>query len=278
MKIVLTLLGIALAGYCLISAAEQSSKTIHKDGLPAAKKVYVKYHGPEGLTRRFSRFFEIAADDYQITLANKQSEADAQMEVSISEEDTHVTINGKILHLGFLLRGGQRTTLHYCESTSDSSDDSNRDTSVLFGLLSAKSVTGELKKRQPKVSTVYVNLIRGNVDPVVADAIKAEFAKGDFHPAANAASADAVLRTMGRTIEPIELSGTKRKLSIEISGAATYSSEGTQIRYKSIDGAAPEKFQPCLESLKSYLNPGQQDNTDNFWTAAAAAARALAKR
>ena len=268
MKIVLALLGIALAGSCLIFAAEQPSETIHKDGLPAAKKVYVKYHGPEGLTRRFSRFFEIAADDYQITLANKQSEADAQMEVSISEEDTHVTINGKILHLGFLLRGGQRTTLHYCESTSDSSDDSNRDTSVLFGLLSAKSVTGELKKRQPK----------GNVDPVVADAIKAEFAKGDFHPAANAASADAVLRTMGRTVEPIELSGTKRKLSIEISGAATYSSEGTQIRYKSIDGAAPEKFQPCLESLKSYLNPGQQDNTDNFWTAAAAAARALAKR
>jgi hypothetical protein len=275
-KILLVAFGMALAGYGLI-AAEQSSETVHKDGLPAAKKVYVKYHGPERLTRRFSRFFEIAADD-QITLANKPREADAQMEVSISEEDTHVSINGKILHLGFLLHGGQRTTLHYCESTSESSDSSNRDISVLFGLLSAKSLTGELKKRQPKVSTVYVNLIRGNVDPLVADAIKAEFAQGDFHPAANAASADAVLRTMGATVEPIELSGTRRKLSIEISGAATYSSERTQIRYKSIDGAASEKFQPCLESLKSYLNRGQQDDTDNFWTGAAAAARALAKR
>jgi hypothetical protein len=83
---------------------------------------------------------------------------------------------------------------------------------------------------------------------------------------------------MGATVEPIELSGTRRKLSIEISGAATYSSERTQIRYKSIDGAASEKFQPCLESLKSYLNRGQQDDADNFWTGAAAAARALAKR
>jgi hypothetical protein len=200
-KILLVAFGMALAGYGLI-AAEQSSETVHKDGLSAAKKVYVKYHGPERLTRRFSRFFEIAADDYQITLANKPRQADAQMEVSISEEDTHVSINGKILHLGFLLHGGQRTTLHYCESTSESSDSSNRDISVLFGLLSAKSLTGELKKRQPKVSTVYVNLIRGNVDPLVADAIEAEFAQGDFHPAANAASADAVLRTWEQRLNP----------------------------------------------------------------------------
>lgn len=278
MKIVFAALGIALAGYCLILAAEQSSETVRKDGLPPAKKVYVKYHGPERLTRRFSRFFEIAADDYQITLANKPGEADARMEVSITEEDTHVAINGKILHLGFLLHGGGSTTVHYCESTSEGSDRSDRDTSVLFGLMAAKSVTDELKKRQPRVSTVYVNLIKGNVEPAVADAIKAEFARGDFRPAANAASADAVLRTMGTTVEPIELSGTRRKLSIEISGAATYSSERTQIRYKSIDGAVPEKSRPCLESLKSYLNPGRQDNTDDFWTGAAAAARALAKR
>lgn len=280
MKIAVTALGIVLAGWCLIFTAELLSQTVvQKNGSGPAKRIYVKYHGPEQLTRRFSKFFEIAADDYQIVLANKPDEADAHMEVTITDEDTHVAIYGKILHLGFLLRGGERATVHQCESTSESPDSSSDQTSVLFGFISAKGIANELKKSQPKVSIVYVDLIsKGNIEPAVADAIKAELAKGDFHPAANAASADAVLRSMGTTVEPIEATGTRRKLHIEISGTVTYSYDTSQIRYKSLDKAIPERSQPCLEGAKSYLSQGRQDASDIFWTGAAAAARALANR
>jgi hypothetical protein len=269
---------IVLAGCSMIGAEAQSTSVeAHPSGSKPAAKVYVKYEGPERLTRRFSRFFEIAADDYQISLASKPGEADARMEVTITEEDTHTAIYGKILHLGFLLRGGGHTAVHYCESTSPDSPDSKGadNSSVMFGLMAAKSVAGELKKSQPQVSTVYVDLIKGNIEPAVADAIKAEFAKGGFRPATNAASADAVLRTMGTTVEPIGISGTMRHLNIEISGATKYESKGSEILYKAVDKDVPERSRPCLSNMETYLNPARQARDD--FDSAAAAARALAK-
>jgi hypothetical protein len=266
---------IVLAGCSAICAKAQSPdlEVRHSSSQPA-KKVYVKYHGPERLTRRFSRFFEIAVDDYQIALASKPGEADARMEVTITEEDTHEMINGKILHAGLLLRGGEHTTLHSCQSTGTGS--SSVDNNVLFGVLSASGLASELKKSRPEVKTVWVDPIKGNVDPVVIGAIKAELTKGDFRTAASAASADAVLRTMGITVEPIGISGTARHINIEISGVTNYSSKTSQVIYKTIDKDVPERFQPCLNDTKSYLTP-RRNGTDEFWNSAAAAARALAK-
>jgi hypothetical protein len=267
---------IVFAGCSAICAKTQSPDTeVRHSWSQPAKKVYVKYRGPERLTRRFSKFFEIAADDYQIALASKPGEADAQMEVTVNEKDTHDVINGKILHLGFLLRGGGHTTVHYCESTSESSDLPNDTTDVLFGLLSAKNVAGELKKSQPQVSNVYVSPIKNNIQPQVVEAIKAEFARGNFHPAADAASADAVLRTMGTTVEPIGVSGTTRHINIEISGVTIYSSKSSQTIYKSVDKNVPERSQPCLKDVQSNLASGR-NGTDEFWSSAVAAARELA--
>jgi hypothetical protein len=79
-------------------------------------------------------------------------------------------------------------------------------------------------------------------------------------------------------VEPIQASGTTQKLHIEISGTVTYSYDTSHITYKSLDNPIPERSQPCLEGVKSYLSPGRQGGSDDFWTGAAAAARALVKR
>jgi hypothetical protein len=276
-------MAVGLTGCGLIHGPEQQpdkggsiSNESRSNGSSPAKKVYVTYHGPERLTHRFGKFFEIAADDFHITIAGKARDADAQMEVTITEEDTHEKLKARILHAGLILRGGNQATIHYCEHVYLNDPDPALEF-LDYSLIFAKGLVAALKKSQPTVVRTFVDPLKSNVDPHFAEIVRRELVKADYVPVTNAADADAVLRTMVTTLEPIGAKATTRRLRMKVSGAATFSYDGNNVFYKSIDKPVPEKSKVCLADAEYYLSPAHVNASDDFWNSAVSAAKALAK-
>lgn len=249
------------------------SSEVRKNGSQPARAVYVTYHGPGQLTRRFSKFFEIAADDYRISIAVKPADADARMEVTIKEDNTDETLEAKVIHAGLILRENKRAVVDYCENVSFG-EAGNTDEVLDYAPVYARGLVAEFKRKQPMVTKVFVDPIKSNIDPYFTELVKRAFVKENYIPA-NPADADAVLRSLGTTLEPIGAKAIKRTVQVEITGAARFSSNGNQIFYKSIDEPIPAKSQPCVENAKAYLSPSYVN--EDFWRTSVSAAKALAK-
>jgi hypothetical protein len=255
-----------------------TSTEVRSNGSSPAKIVYVTYHGPERLTRRFSRFFEIAADDYGIKIADKERGADAFMSVQIAEDETEERLTAHILRVGFVLREGKSATVEDCESIGGDGDkDSYRSLlGILYPSLTGKNIASGLKKRYPSVLKTYVDPIKGNVEPYMAEVIREELVKADYIPMQNAKEADAVLRTMGATSSVIKMHAVKQHLSINISGSAKFKYDGDHMIYKSISQPYPANASACKSNAESYLQ--RSGNSDDSWNGAVAAVKSLAKQ
>ena len=240
-----------------------------------AVRVFVTYHGPEQLTRRYSRFFSIAADDFGVTIVDRSNEADAHLEVWVKDEERREQIHGQILHAGIVLRDGKSASIHTCIMVSNGDDPGS--SNLLGYLTKPPSIAVELKRDNPSVHKIFFDPIKGNLEPYALEAFKKNLVKEGYTLAPRPEDADAVLKSIGTTWDPIEMKAIKRSADFVITGSVHSSGKGGATRYQSIAQPVSETAKPCLASAQNWLYPHGGGNSDEFWGSASSAAKALAK-
>jgi hypothetical protein len=276
----------AVTGCGLVHSSKESppadnssvSTEVRDNGSPRTrvKGVYVSYSGPERLTQRFSKFFAIAAEDHRIKIVGTPGDADAEMEVTISEEQVQRKLKGEILHAGLLLRDGKTASIEYCEHVRSEGQDNSNEIAD-YSRFYAQGLVTALKESQPSAVKTFVSPIKGNVDPYFAEILRRELVKAQYVPAANAEEADVVFRTLGTTLEPFSAQATAQRIRIKITGSRSFSYDGNDTIYDSFEQPLPEKAKECLDAANAYLAPGYRFASDKYWNSAVVTATALAK-
>ncbi len=220
-------------------------------------KVFVTYHGPERLTRRYRKFFEIAADDNGVRIVDNASVATTLMNVTITEEETQAHINARIFRAGFVLHEGKSAMVESCLGTSDGEGPD--------GPITRTGVVYELKKKYPSATRVFVDPIKSNVEPQVAEVIKKELTEEDYVLVATSAEADAVLKAMATIREPVPMKTTEHHISYNITGAANAKSDSSSKIYKAVGQPFPENARACLSGMQNWVYPNFVGQSDAFF-------------
>jgi hypothetical protein len=250
-----------------------SISTEVRHGSAAPKAIHVAFNGPEALTRRFSKFFAIAADDYGLKIVNNERDADASVAVTITEEDVQTETNARVLRAGFLLQNAQ-TTVEYCEGIGS---EPSPDLEILdYSRYYARNLVAEFKKKQPNAKQILLAPVKG-VDPYFLEQVKRELVREGYILVTTAGHPDATLRSVGTTSEPFGARVIRRRLHIKTSGSVSYTYDASTVLYKSLQRPFPERAAACQEQAQGYLSPTHSLISDNFWNAAAVTAKTLAK-
>jgi hypothetical protein len=231
--------------------------------------VFVKYDGPERLTRRYSRFFAIAAEDHGVRITETAREADSQMEVSITEEEIQDHINARVFRAGFVLPDGKSATVENCVGTSNGKPSRSP--------IPYTGVADELEKNYSSIKKIFLDPIKNDLEPQVVEVIKKELVDKHYILVATPAEADAVLRTMAATQEEVPMKATRYHVSYSISGAVSTKWSSSDVIYKEIQVPVPERAKVCVSSLQTWVYPNSVNQSGDFWSSAASAARELAK-
>jgi hypothetical protein len=258
-----------------------TSREVRKNGSQPAKRVHVTYQGPEQLTRRFSRFFAIAAGDYGIEIVEQSRDADYEMRVTIAEQEIQPELKAKVLHTAVTLPDGKNTNVDYCETVlrpgdKDTSDDvPELDASRIY----AQDVITKFRSAYPKATRFFFLPIKGNVEPLFTEVVKRELVRKRYVIAANAQQADAVITGMETTLEPFGAKAVERSWQIEAassSGWMKFTHKSKNIIYKSFEQPFPERAKVCIERTKFLTTP--LVIMDNDFNAASSSAKALAEK
>ena len=207
------------------------------------KRISLKIDGAQRSAQRLRKFLEIAADDNDLDIANDAGDADAAIEMNVTEKPLY-NLHAHIVS-AVVMRNGKSIPVDYCESVGEDKGHSRWYSSDGWKSNDFKGVDKIFIRDNQQRSPDFERGLQNEIKSI------------QLHSVENETQADAILKDFRLIDESIPVAGVAQNVTGEIylRGRAYRDFDDTLMVYRPTVRSISAAAERCRNTLDSYLHP-----------------------